>query len=622
MVVDLDVVRVLVVDPDAGADVRRGLEGQEGITVDRVETAETALEHLSNDGIDCVVATEVLGETNGLALCEAVRVRHDELPYILLARECSQRAIGEAFAAGVSDYVRSDVDTTDFDVLRNRIVREVQRSRAVDRAREAEARLNQLAENTTDVLFIFDGEWSELEFINSAYENLWGHSIESLRADPESFLEAVHPADRSRAEDSMAALMAGEQSTIEYRIRTADGETRCIEGESRPILGEDGNVERIVGIVHDVTDQKRRERELEAQRVERRRSEERLALALEAAQAGVWDWDVEEGSVVWDENVERLFGLEPGSFEGDFDGFIERVHPKDRENVARDLERAIEEGRQFACEFRISPDEGGERWILAMGDVLTDDAGNPSRFVGVDVDITERKERELHLRVIDRVLRHNLRNDLNVVSGHAETIAESADAPTARLARAIQSQSERLLQTAEKERAIVDLLSSEPAYETVALEDLVSDAAEWAGRHFPEATVEVEGPEPHRVRVTDRFGRALRELIENALRHGDVDPPRVIVRVESRGDRVAIQVIDDGPAIPEMVVGVLTGEGDIEPLYHGSGLGLWLVHWIVRRSGGELSFEETAVGGNEVTITLPVGMDPRPRPSAAESNEE
>ena len=113
-------------------------------------------------------------------------------------------------------------------------------------------------------------------------------------------------------------------------------------------------------------------------------------------------------------------------------------------------------------------------------------------------------------------------------------------------------------------------------------------------------------PDAQRVLGDDSLGIALEQLVTNAVEHNDTDKPTVWVTL-SDGDRpgwVSIEIADDGPGIPEHERSVLTA-GEETKLRHGSGLGLWVVHWVVTRYGGELSFEERPEGGSLVRIDLP-----------------
>ncbi|HEY9829532.1 MAG TPA: PAS domain S-box protein [Stenomitos sp.] len=124
---------------------------------------------------------------------------------------------------------------------------------------------------------------------------------------------------------------------------------------------------------------------------ELRESEERLRLALKASRMGMWDWNFQTGVIQWSDNLEALFGLEPGEFNGSFEMFVSRLHPDDRDRVLAAINHAIATGEDYDIEFRVVYPNGRIRWALSQGKVFYDQNGQPLRMAGNDIDITERK---------------------------------------------------------------------------------------------------------------------------------------------------------------------------------------------------------------------------------------
>ncbi|WP_276273764.1 PAS domain-containing sensor histidine kinase [Haloarcula litorea] len=140
--------------------------------------------------------------------------------------------------------------------------REVTDRIEAERERAAtDQRLRELADTTDDVLWMFDGDWSELLFCNPAYEAVYGRPIGDLEADPTEFLECIYPPDRPAVEAAMDRLAAGEQVDVEYRTNPERDYGTWVWVQGQPIV-EDGEVVRIVGFSRDVTDRRRRERQL------------------------------------------------------------------------------------------------------------------------------------------------------------------------------------------------------------------------------------------------------------------------------------------------------------------------------------------------------------------------
>jgi PAS domain S-box-containing protein len=127
--------------------------------------------------------------------------------------------------------------------------------------------------------------------------------------------------------------------------------------------------------------------------------EMQLRMALEAAHMGAWDWNIQTKKVSWSDNLEALFGLEKGTFDGTYETFINCVHPEDRDLVNRSIRQAIEEGAEYDIEFRVVFPNGSIRWAGTKGVVFRDASGNPVRMCGVDIDITKRKQTEKTLEI-------------------------------------------------------------------------------------------------------------------------------------------------------------------------------------------------------------------------------
>lgn len=123
-----------------------------------------------------------------------------------------------------------------------------------------------------------------------------------------------------------------------------------------------------------------------------RASEERLRLAAEAGQLGIWDWDIERNRVEWSDRVYELHGVEPGKFGGTVEAFAALVHPDDVAAVHEKLQRGLQGAEHFAVEFRVPLPDGGIRWLTTRAQVVRDKDGRPVRMVGATSDITEKVE--------------------------------------------------------------------------------------------------------------------------------------------------------------------------------------------------------------------------------------
>ncbi|WP_162224134.1 sensor histidine kinase [Halorussus salinus] len=222
---------------------------------------------------------------------------------------------------------------------------------------------------------------------------------------------------------------------------------------------------------------------------------------------------------------------------------------------------------------------------------------------------TELREREQRIQVFNRVLRHNLRNDMTVVVNYAEYVADESDDPEiSEAAEKIAARGWDLVDLSEKARRLgagMEGSGTEPVETDVAA--VVTDAAAVVRDEYPAADVSVDAPDRQFAVTTPAFDAAVENVCENAVEHNDATDPTVSISVDSVTDDgeewVRVAVADDGPGIPDHERAVLT-DGEETALEHGSGLGLWLVHWVVERSGGRLSFTENDPRGSVVRMDL------------------
>jgi PAS domain S-box-containing protein len=248
----------------------------------------------------------------------------------------------------------------------------------------------------------------------------------------------------------------------------------------------------------------------------------------------------------------------------------------------------------------VHPD-GRRREYRVSASPLTDATGAAVGQTITMQDVTVERRREQRLAVLNRVLRHNLKNELSVITGNVETIQRRAEDETlVDLAETALDRGWALAETGEKARTAVDILDSGGTAEMVRLDDLFSTVTETVSEEGAEAVVvtAAEGV----VRADPRLlETAVQVAVENALEHGDG-----AVRLGARptDGRVRITITDDGPGIPEHELAVVR-DGEEDPLAHGSGLGLWLLAWCVGELGGDLSFDTE--GGTTVTVELPAG---------------
>ncbi len=212
------------------------------------------------------------------------------------------------------------------------------------------------------------------------------------------------------------------------------------------------------------------------------------------------------------------------------------------------------------------------------------------------------QELDLLKEMQSRVLRHNLRNDLNVVEGAAQSARDAPPERTAELLDTIERTARGLAETSEKVREIKRVVDRSDGTRSFRLPNAVEPVVESLGRQYPEATIRVDVPdiavESHR-----ELPVAVRNLVENGIVH-NVGAATVEVHAAEQDGRAVLTICDDGPGIPDHETAAIRQNRETD-LEHGSGAGLWLVSWVVQRSSGTLRFPKTD-HGTTVTLELPV----------------
>jgi signal transduction histidine kinase len=241
----------------------------------------------------------------------------------------------------------------------------------------------------------------------------------------------------------------------------------------------------------------------------------------------------------------------------------------------------------------------GDSGLFLAGNLLAIGAG-AHVIIGV-VDARRVRAEQLaaqqrRLAVLNRVIRHNLRNEATVLQGHAQQIVENvADEQLRRSASAIERSAGAIGGLSSKAKLLNEVADRGPAdRREFSLPSVVDRAVDAVESDHPDVPIDVDVPTVA-VRADDEIATAIEELLQNAIVHSDADP-NVRVRASRTDGRVRLAVHDDGPGIPDQERQVLMGELEITPLVHGSGLGLWLVGEVADASGGELEIERREDG--------------------------
>jgi PAS domain S-box-containing protein len=281
----------------------------------------------------------------------------------------------------------------------------------------ADARLAAVLESISDVYYAIDRDWRMVLF-NRAAEEFFGMTRAQILG--RSFWELFPRRETEFGQLLLRAMEEGKPGRLTAPSALREG--RWVEVRIAP-LAEIG-----VGVsIDDITERHKAERAV-------RRSEQRLDLAVGAHKIGIFDWHVPSGRATWNGEMEDIFGIARGSFEGHTEHFRRRVLPEDLARIEADTAAAIASGREVVTyEFRIRRADGEVRWIEGAARYVFDADGQPWRMVGTNIDITDRKLGEQHQRLLINELNHRVKNTLAIVQAIAwQSFRSAGVAPPAR----------------------------------------------------------------------------------------------------------------------------------------------------------------------------------------------
>ena len=447
-----------------------------------------------------------------------------------------------------------------------------------------------------------------------------------------------YPGERARYEQAVTEHFAGKTDRLDEEVRIVPrGETRWIHMTGRCSRDAVGKPIRWAGAVTDITARKRVDEELRAR-------QEMLDLAQKAARAVAFEWWIGagEGENRWSSDLEAMYGIAPGSYDGTYESWKGLVYPEDWPKVRAAIKAAQESG-DVDAEYRVLHKGGTIRWLQAKGRMFFDPEGKPTRVVGFMLDVTDRHLAEEELLRMEHQLRqaqrleamgtlaggiaHDFNNLLGAILGYGEMALRDAPAGS-RLRRDLDS----IMIAGERGRALVDRIlafSRSGVGERVAVhvEDVVRETLGlFAARSPPGIAIEDRLRAGRATVMGDatQIHQVLMNLVTNAVQampsggtlrvsldRAKADLPRVATTgTFAAKDYLVLEVADTGSGIPPEIV-----ERIFDPFFTtkevgvGSGLGLSLVHGIVMGLGGAIDVATKVGKGSVFTVYLPRAGD-------------
>lgn len=444
---------------------------------------------------------------------------------------------------------------------------------------------------------------------NGGARRIFGYSEEEVVGQPITIL--IPPELWDEEKEILERLKAGGHIEHYETIRlTKTGQKVDVSLSISPIKD---SARRIVGfckMAHDITRRKRTEAALCA-------SEGRLRLAQWAAHIGTFDLNLRTGLDIWTPETEALYGLPPGGFGGTLTAFENLIHPADRERIIELTRVMIETGQPAEAEWRAVWPDGSVHWIAGRGQVFMGESGEPSRMLGVNMDITERKRAEAALSAMTRKLieaqeqeRARIARELHddivqrlvLLALEIGMVQDCSEKPSE-----VRVQTHELSERAKKISSDIQALSHELHSSKLEYLGVVRGMKSWCNEFSERHGMVVEfkssgslnalAPE-----ISLCLFRVLQEALRNAAKHSGVK--RIEVQLMEHANEIHLTIEDRGNGF------------DVEAARQGPGLGLTSMQERVRLADGTIEIQSDAVGGTTVRVRVPISSEQASRCAA------
>jgi PAS domain S-box-containing protein len=439
--------------------------------------------------------------------------------------------------------------------------------------------------------------------------------------------EQIHPDDRAHHQQVVQTAIATIQPyDLEVRFYRIDGSFGYFFAKGEPIVDATGQLTQLIGTILDITDRKQAEEQL-------KNLSDRLTLAMKSGNIGIWDWNVTENILTWDDRMYELYGITPDRFTSVYDAWASSLHPEDRLITETAVQKALTGEKDYDPEFRVIHSDGTIRFIRAYAFVQRDAHGEAIRMIGLNIDNTNQKRAEAKLRETSAQLAasnreleafaysvsHDLRSPLRAIDGFSKALLEDYgdkfDADAKDYFDRIRSNVARMGTLIEDLLSLSRVSRTEIEYRNVNLSKLVQEQLDELQITDPERQVEIAIAPNVWVSADATLMRVvINNLIQNAWKFTSHHPTALIefgmLDLESRGEdrQFTYFVRDDGSGFDMNYVKKLFGV--FQRLHNtneftGTGIGLATVQRAIHRHGGRVWAEAAVEKGATIYFTLP-----------------
>ena len=464
----------------------------------------------------------------------------------------------------------------------------------------------QAVANTAHVVYITDADGT-IEYVNPAFEAATGYAADEAIGSTPAILQSDAHDDAFHAA-LWEQVEAGEVWEAEVTNECADGTEVVFDQTVSPILDDDGQPLKFVAVAQDITDRTAAREQLE-------RTKQDLRRIIDLIPDNIFAKTANGEYLLANKATAEMYGLTPADVEGERES---ELLSSSAESTAfrADDRHVIETGESLHIPEEEATTVDGDTRILETTKIPYKPAGRTERAVlGYSRDITDLKAYESQLEsqldaleVLNQVVRHDIRNDLQLVSAYADILDGTLDdRAQGHLEMIKQSATNAVELTTTARDLTTTMLQTGGDLEPVPLESRLTSEIERLLSAQPDLNVTVDGSIPSvDVVADDLLSAVFRNILKNAVQHNTSDHPTIDITVTADDDRVTLGFADNGPGINDAQKKQIFGRGEQGLDSTGTGIGLYLVDTLVDRYGGDVRVTDNTPTGAVFTVVLPI----------------